>query len=228
LRRTAHEADQALRPGHLVGADVVVPPAHLRRLERQPQALLALAQLGGRGFEGRRSLDDALLQLAIETFQLLGLAVELGEDLDLGAQDLRNHRHGDIVDRAVAIAAQEVQVCEEHGRDEDDRRLLEARMLAHHPRQLEAVQVGHEDVDQDDRDVGLQQVRERFLGGIRLQQVLAEVAQYHLVAQQLGRLVVDQENVDLVVRGHDIVSIYRCSHMRNADSSCSVLTGLAR
>ena len=51
-----------------------------------------------------------------------------------------------------------------------------------------------------------------------------------LVGQQLGRLVVDQQDVDPVDarrRGHHRRS-YRCSHMRSADSSCSVLTGLAR
>ena len=38
---------------------------------------------------------------------------------------------------------------------------------------------------------------------MRLDQVLAELAQDDLVAQQLGRLIIDQQDVDLVVRAVD-------------------------
>ena len=40
-----------------------------------------------------------------------------------------------------------------HRRHEDDRRPLEARVLADHRRQLVAVEVRHADVDQDDGDL---------------------------------------------------------------------------
>ena len=41
---------------------------------------------------------------------------------------------------------------------------LEARMLADHRRQLEAVEVRHDDVDQHDGDVVLQQMLQRLVG----------------------------------------------------------------
>ena len=90
------------------------------------------------------------------------LAVELGEHPDLGAQHLRHDRHRHVVDRAHLVAAQAVDVGEVDRRDEDDRGLLEARMLADHRGQLEAVELRHADVDQHDGDVGLQQMLERL------------------------------------------------------------------
>jgi hypothetical protein len=49
-----------------------------------------------------------------------------------------------------------------------------------------------------------------------------------LIAQQLRLLVVDQQDVDAVIRLHWCSPRQRCSHIRRADRSCSVLTGLAR
>ena len=58
------------------------------------------------------------------------------------------------------------------------------------------------------------------------------LAQDRLVGQQLRWLIVDQQDVDPVDPrrgGHVVMSVlYRCSHIRSADSSCSVLTGFAR
>ena len=76
----------------------------------------------------------------------------------------------------------------------------------------------------------LEQEFQRLAGGARLDQVLAELAQDHLVGQQLRRLIVDQQDVDLVVCSPNVLhgEPQRCSHIRSAESSCSVLTGLAR
>ncbi len=99
-------------------------------------------------------------------------------------------------------------------------------MLADHRRQFETVELRHVDVDQDHREFVLEQKLQRFLRGRRLEQSLVEVAQDDLVAQQLRRLIVDQQQIDFGVVGHGHVQ--RCSHMRNDDSNCSVLTGFAR
>ena len=84
------------------------------------------------------------------------------------------------------------------GRDEDEGELLEARMLADHGGQLEAVEARHDDVDQHDGDVGLEQDAERLVRRAGLDQVLAQFAENDLVGEQLGGLVVDQQDVDLV------------------------------
>jgi hypothetical protein len=114
------------------------------------------------------------------------------------------------------------------GGDEDDRRLLEARMLAHHRRELKPVEIRHADVDQHDRDVVFQQELEGLPGGSGLDQVLAELLQDDLIGQQLCRLIIHQEDVDPVICGHGLASVQRWSHIRREDRSCSVLTGLAR
>ena len=48
-------------------------------------------------------------------------------------------------------------------------------MLADHRRELEAVELRHADVDQDDRDVRLEQLLQRLAADARLDQVLAEL-----------------------------------------------------
>ena len=75
---------------------------------------------------------------------------------------------------------------------------LETRMLADHRRKLEAVELRHADVDQDDRDFVLEQKLQGLARRRRLDQVLAQLAQNHLIAEQLGRLIVDQQDVDFI------------------------------
>src|SRR6185312_13721981 len=116
------------------------------------------------GFEFRHSLLElrvqapqffaafghAILEFAIELLQLASFAMQLGEDADLGAQDLRDDRDRDVVDCAALIAANTVYFREMDGGDEDDGNLLEARMLTHHIGQLEAVDFGHGNIHQYD------------------------------------------------------------------------------
>src|SRR5262249_56245877 len=76
---------------HEVAVDgIPFPGSHLTGGERQAAALFALHQPRGRGLQFRRSLRDATLELLVERFELPGLAIELGEDPDLGAQHPRN------------------------------------------------------------------------------------------------------------------------------------------
>ena len=73
-------------------------------------------------------------------------------------------------------------------------------MLADHRRELKAVELRHADVDQDDRDLVLEQNLQRLARRRRLDQILAESAQNHFVGEQLRGLIVDQEDIDLVDR----------------------------
>ena len=159
------------------------------------------------GFELGGALRHAALELGIELLELAGLAEELGEYPDLGAQHLGHDRHRDIVHGAHLVAAQPVDIGQMDGRDEDDRRLLEARMLPDHGRQLEAVELRHADVDQQDRDVRLQErMPSASLAEDALIRFLAELLQDHLVGEELGRLIVDQQDVDLIVVTSSIAS----------------------
>ena len=103
-------------------------------------------------------------------------------------------------------------------------------MLADHGGQLKTIQFRHADIDQDNGDVIFEQELQRLTSGGSLDQILAKLSKNHLVSQELVRLIVDQENVDLVVSAANVLhgNAYRCSHIRNAERSCSVFTGLAR
>ena len=73
----------------------------------------------------------------------------------------------------------------------------------------------------------LSRIFQRLAAGGRHDQILAELLQDDLIGEQLRRLIVDQKDIDLFVVHHRAAD-QRCSHMRMASSSCSVLTGLAR
>ena len=105
---------------------------------------------------------DAVLELLIEQFQLAALAMKFSKDADFRAQQFRNHRYSDVVDRSLAIAFNSIDVAEVNSRNEDDCRLLKTRMLANHLGKIETIDVGHADIRQDDGDVFLQQMFERF------------------------------------------------------------------
>ena len=64
------------------------------------------------------------------------------------------------------------------------------------------VEFGHADVDQDDGDFVLEQIFERFAAGGRHHEVFVEFLENNLIGEQLGRLIVNQKNVDLFLVSH--------------------------
>jgi hypothetical protein len=85
--------------------------------------------------------------------------------------------------------------------NEDDRRFAEAGMLTQHGGELEAVEFRHADVDENDRDVVLEQKLQGLARRRGLDQILVQLVKDNLVGEQLVGLIVDQENVDFF--GHD-------------------------
>ncbi len=126
---------------------------------------------------------DALLQLLVHRLELAGLPVEIGEDGDLRAEDLGDHRHRDVVDGAALVSHQAVAVGHVDGRAEDDRRAPVPRMVADHLGQLESVQVGHAHVGEHHPDLLAEQPLQGLARGLGLDQVLAQVAEDRLVGQ---------------------------------------------
>ena len=129
--------------------------AELVRQNRQELVLpsIGFLQRRRRGLERRRALSDALLEFGVEPLERARLPIQLGEDADLGAQDLRHDRHRHVVHGAALVAAEAIEIRQQERRDEDDRRLLKARMLPDHRRQLIAVELRHAHVHQHDGDV---------------------------------------------------------------------------
>src|SRR5215469_11281074 len=241
---------------------------HLMNLRERILALSGalfdpLLELGVGPGELGRPFDDPTLELRVEPLELPCLTIELGEYFDLGPQQLRYDRYRNIVHRSKLIATQQVDIGHLNSRNENDRGFLKARVLADHRRQLKAVEIGHADIDQNDRHIAFQQQLQRLRRRAGLDQVLPDLVQDCFIAQQLGRLIVDQENVDFFLVRHEVSPLrshasrrnrarrapgkgkgadlrkregdgplaygfYRWSHIRKADSSCSVSTGLAR
>src|SRR5277367_3807376 len=71
-------------------------------------------------------------------------------------------------------------------------------MFTNQSRELESIKVRHTDIDEDQRDLILQQAFERFAGRGGLDQRLAHPRENHLMAQKLGLLVVDQQDIQLL------------------------------
>ena len=180
-----------------VGEGVELPVAAPELVIEPLELLGALLKLAG-------AFRHTPLELLIHLLELTRLAVQLDEHGDLGAQNRRLDRDRHVVHRPTLVALELVQLGQVDGRDEDDRRLPEARMLADDLRELEAVQLRHAHVHQDDGDLGLEQPLQRLAGRARPDQVLAQVGEDGLVAEQLRRLVVDQQDVALFGRAGGI------------------------
>src|ERR1700756_4056320 len=89
-------------------------------------------------------------------------------------------------------------------RYEDKRRLLKPRVLTYHGGQFEAVELWHLHVDQNDGDVSLQQMLQSLASRGRLDEHLPKLIQDDLVTQELGRLIIDQQDVDGVAFAHGV------------------------
>ena len=174
-RDRRRKSDTARRPRRSRRAPGPIPrtPSDRRPSARLRRSSLCISRAVEASSCGR-SLRDATLQLLVELLELAGLAIELGEDPHLRTQHLGDDRDRNIIDRAHLIGAQAVDIGQVDGGDEDDRRLLEPRVLADHRRQLEAVELRHAHVNQDDGDILLEQLLERLPGRSGLDEILAQ------------------------------------------------------
>src|SRR6266508_2247454 len=180
-------------------------PARLDQLgegagEVVERALIHIVQLAARergpDLVGLRLGEKAipLLALASQLGELL-LLVQLDEDGDLGAQDLRAERLEDVVDRAGRIAPEDLLLVLRDGRDEDDRNVLRPFALLDQRSGLEAVELRHLDVEQDDRDVVLQELAEGVHTGVGIKKVLVERLEDPLEGEEVLGAIVDEEDV---------------------------------
>src|SRR5438270_9033656 len=84
--------------------------AHLMDLSERLFALSstlfdALLELGVSLGELSGALGDPVLEFCVQPLELPRLAIELGENLDLGAQELGDDRHRNVVHRSKLIPA---------------------------------------------------------------------------------------------------------------------------
>ena len=100
------------------------------------------------------------------------------------------------------VSLELIEMRQVHSGNEDDRRLLVARVLADKLRELKPIELRHVHVDQHDGDVGGQQERQGFARRTSRKQVLAQLAENRLIGEQLARLVIDHEDVDRLMLTH--------------------------
>ncbi len=151
--------------------------------------------------------------------------MQLGKYAHLGPQQLWNDGHRDVIHRAALISLDAIQIRQMYCRDEDDGRLLEARMLVHHIRQLEAIDLRHADVHQHHSDIMTEQHVQSLAGRPGLDQVLTKIAKNGFVAEQFSWLIIHHEYVCLVVPVHLLLLSHSyCGnrsahdHVRSADA----------
>ncbi len=85
---------------------------------RQELVLPAIGFLKGCGrrFERGGPVGHPLLEFGVEPFERASLAIQLGEDADLRAQDLRDHGNRHVVHRAALVSAQSIEVGQQQAR----------------------------------------------------------------------------------------------------------------
>ncbi len=155
-----HDEMPRVRPG--------VGQRHARVLEPAPVEVRRGTGDVGRPDDLRhriRELAVALLAGTLERcellrVQLLGLHLqlpvllpELDEDGNLGAEDVRLDRLEDVVDRTSRVAAEDVPLLLRQRGDEDDRDVLRALAPLDQLGELEPVELGHLDVEQQTGEV---------------------------------------------------------------------------
>src|SRR6202020_976077 len=100
-------------------------------------------------------------------------------------------------DRSHFIAAETVDVGNLNRGNENHRGFLEARMLADHGRECEAVELGHADVDENNGDFVLEEIFQGLAARGRHHKVFAKLFEDNLIGEQLGWLIVNQKDVYL-------------------------------
>jgi hypothetical protein len=160
-------------------------------LEERLQLSVALSQ---RSFVLGSQLGACGAQLFIDSLELSATLVKLDQYRHFAAQDLLDDRHRDVVDRAELVALQPVELADVHRGDEDDRRAFKPRMLAHQTCHLEAVHLRHVHVEQDRRELLLEQPFQGLGAGKRPDALHSQPVQDGLVRQQPGRLIVHEQD----------------------------------
>ena len=73
------------------------------------------------------ALQNTLLEIAIQSFEYAGLAMQIGEDSDFGAQQFGNNRNRNVIHRAVLVTFELVEVSKVNSGDKNDGGALETR-----------------------------------------------------------------------------------------------------
>ena len=131
----------------------------------------------------------------------LRFLVEIDKHADFGPHHFRVDGRRNKVHGAERVALGHLHVVVER-RDENDRRMLRPFSLANQRGRLEAVHLGHVDVEQDHGEIVFKQTAQGLAPGVGLDDVLAKLLERGLDRHDLFRHVVDDEYVDWLASLH--------------------------
>ena len=146
--------------------------------------------------------------------------LELGEHGDLRAQQLGIERLEHVVDRADPVAADDVADLVARGGQEHDRDVAGPRAALDQLSRLEPVEPGHPHVEQDQREVVLEQQPQRLAPEVARVQRVAERRQHGFERREVLRAVVDEQDRQRVDRGQ---LVGRSLPARRSDASARML-----
>ena len=179
------------------GEELVLAAVGLGEIRGAPPELLLLRAPRRLGEELAPLRRGGALALALE---LERLALRVHEPGHLVPQDLLGHdRLREEVHGPEAVAAQHLLVVGAVAGEEDDRRAAGAPPLADERRGLEAAHPRHLDVEDDDREVLVQEVPERLLAGARERDPRRQAAQERPDGVKAPLVVVHDEDPRLFV-----------------------------
>ncbi len=127
--------------------------------------------------------------------QLPSAGIQVQEELQLPANDRRVERLVQEVDPAHLVRAMQRLFAVLHRGHEEDRRLAQADLLAQLTGQLVTVHQRHLNVQQGRDKLVFANVFQRLLAGARGNQLTVQRGQDRLQGQQVGRRVVDDQNL---------------------------------
>ena len=122
---------------------------------------------------------------------------EFNEAPDLGLEDDRHQRLHQEVHCTEGIPFLHLRAVDVAGGEKDDGRVPGAVLGTEEPGRLEAADPRHQHVKQDDGELVRLQMLEGFLAGAGFHEVVAQVVEQRPQREQVGRVVIDQEDARL-------------------------------
>ena len=145
------------------------------------------------GLADRSRLERAAEQ-RLGSLQRAAARLELGEHRHLGPEQVGVERLQHVVNRPDAVPAGDLRHLVARRRQEHDRDVACARALLDQLRGLEPVEARHAHVEQDHREVLLEQHAQRSVPRGRRPQRIAERIEHRLERPQILGLVVDEQD----------------------------------
>ena len=134
-----------------------------------------------------------LAQLFPVALYLRILPVEVDEHQCLGSQYFRNHRFDHVIDSTGFIALEDADLVQAIASKKYDGSVIGTPPLPDQPGSLKTIHSGHLRVQQDQRELLIQDVPECLFTGVRLDKVKVQILEQGFQRHQASRIVIDQQ-----------------------------------